>query len=171
METLLRSAGVIASRSALLVAGGVGGTARDLAPDAREMLRAAALRHGGEYLDAATSAELHRLLLAALQRLTGSLDRVRVFINAGGAQIALGDCSEAAAYPNGLVRQPLPCSGEVPGLLAEFARQKTPVLHILNMRRLAADWGLPYDPAGAHLIGDNARVYGASPRPAADQGG
>jgi poly-gamma-glutamate system protein len=170
METAVRSAGVISSRSAVLVAGGVGGAARDLAPDAREMLRAAARRHGGEYLDAQTPAELQRLLLAALERLTGSLDEVRVFINAGGAQIVLGDCPEGAAYPNGLVKRALPCSGEVPGLLAEFSRRGTPVLHILNMRRLAADWGLPYDPAGAHLIGDNVRVYGAPPRFAAGEG-
>jgi poly-gamma-glutamate system protein len=162
MEMALGAAGVITSRSALLVAGGVGGIARDLAPDAREMLGAAARRHGGEYLDAPTPVELHRLLLSAIERRARPLDRVRVFINAGGAQIALGDCPEAAAYPNGLVRRPLPCSGEVPGLLAEFARRETPVLHLLNMRRLAADWGLPYDSAGAHLIGDNARVYGAA---------
>jgi poly-gamma-glutamate system protein len=166
MESVMRAAGVISTRSTLLVPGGVGGTARDLGPEAREMLRAAAQRHGGAYLDAATPAELHRMLLEGIERVAGSLDDVRILINAGGAQIALGDCPEAATYPNGLVQRALPCSGDFPGLLVEFSRRGTPVLHILNMRRLAADWGLPYDPAGVHLIGDNVRIYGAAPRSA-----
>jgi hypothetical protein len=42
----------------------------------------------------------------------------------------------------------------------DFAGRGTPVLHILNVRRLAVDWGLPFDPVPLPAIGDNARIYG-----------
>jgi hypothetical protein len=47
-----------------------------------------------------------------------------------------------------------------------LAADGLPVLHIINMRRLALEWGLPFDPTPLPIPGNNRAVYGsAKPAP------
>ena len=45
----------------------------------------------------------------------------------------------------------------------DFAARNVPVLHLLNIKRLALDWGLPFDPVPLPTIGESKRVYGRLP--------
>jgi hypothetical protein len=42
-----------------------------------------------------------------------------------------------------------------------LSENDVPVLQVLNMRRLAIEWGLPIDPTPLPMPGDNAAVYGS----------
>jgi hypothetical protein len=48
-------------------------------------------------------------------------------------------------------------------LIVEALADGVPVLHLLNMRSLAAAWGLPYDPIPLPIPGNNKLVYGSPP--------
>jgi poly-gamma-glutamate system protein len=80
-------------------------------------------------------------------------------INAGGSLVALGSCAGIEALPPGLTIGPPPCAEGTPGLIAVLAGRSTPVLHLLNMRAIARDLGLPYDPIPLPQPGRNRTVY------------
>jgi poly-gamma-glutamate system protein len=158
MERALAASGVLAGSSRFALRGGIGGVARGLDPEAQAALDAAIARHGAQPVEAddleALVARLEGLLLDA----AGGAPTL--LVNAGGSTVALGTCPESAAIPPGLSHRPLPCSDGVPGLVMRLAERGVPVLHLLDMRRLALDWGLPFDAHPLPAIGESPRVYG-----------
>jgi poly-gamma-glutamate system protein len=72
---------------------------------------------------------------------------IRAFVNVGGASASFGDTPASLEVPNGLVlRWPALPAAPTRGLLFEFAARRVPVIHLLHVRGLARDNGLPYDP-------------------------
>lgn len=72
---------------------------------------------------------------------------VRCFVNIGGASVNLGETPESLMLPPGL----LPDGLTIPknperGLVFEYASKDIPVIHMLNIRGLALEHGLPIDP-------------------------
>ena len=57
--------------------------------------------------------------------------------------------------------------GSVAGLAEGSAvrLRGVPIVNILNIKRLALDWGLPFDPVPLPAIGQNARAYRRMPFP------
>ena len=48
-----------------------------------------------------------------------------------------------------------------PGLVMRLAKDGLPVLQVLNIRRLAVEWGLPFDPVPLPMPGNNKAIYGS----------
>jgi poly-gamma-glutamate system protein len=72
---------------------------------------------------------------------------IRAFVNIGGASASFGDTPASLDVPNGLVlRWPGLPPAATRGLLFEFGARRVPVIHLLHVRGLARDNGLPYDP-------------------------
>jgi poly-gamma-glutamate system protein len=73
--------------------------------------------------------------------------RIRCFVNVGGATANYGDTEASLRVPNGLVLKlpSLPASSSR-GLLFEFAARGVPVVHLLYVKGLARENGLPFDP-------------------------
>jgi poly-gamma-glutamate system protein len=69
--------------------------------------------------------------------------------------------------PSGVLKGRLPCRSGVPGLMHDLAERGIPVVNMLNIKRLALDWGLPFDPVPLPTIGENARAYRRLPFPLA----
>jgi len=72
--------------------------------------------------------------------------KVRVFINIGGNQAALGNCPHSSRLPVGLIKNALFCLDEQRGLMMKFWETGTPVIHFLNIRSLAIRESLPLTP-------------------------
>jgi poly-gamma-glutamate system protein len=72
---------------------------------------------------------------------------IRCFVNVGGATANYGDTAASLNVPNGLLLK-LPALPESPsrGLLFEFAARGVPVVHLLYVKGLARENGLPFDP-------------------------
>ena len=72
---------------------------------------------------------------------------IRCFVNVGGATANYGDTAASLDVPNGLLLK-LPALPESPsrGLLFEFAARGVPVVHLLYVKGLARENGLPFDP-------------------------
>lgn len=152
MLAVLRRDGVLPYDVAAVSPGGdQDGGGGVLFDESGSTLVAEARRLGRPLVEGATLAERIQWRLRAYERAAG--DRpVRAFVNIGGASASFGDTPASLEVPNGLVRA-WPAIPDAParGLLFEFAARKVPVIHLLHVRGLAKQLGLPYDPdAGGH---------------------
>lgn len=158
MERLLRERGLTTQRSEAVALGGVVDQAGGLDGDGLVLARAAIDRSGAEFL-----ADGGRATLAAdvAQRLAffeaHARGRPAAFINVGGALVALGEAPHTGtrAFPSGLTLRVRPDTRAIAadddrtGLLGRMNERGVPVIHLLNLRPLAARYGLPFDPATA----------------------
>lgn len=159
---LLRQHGVIRTETAVTVLGGEGAVAGGMNPEAVEKLRASADRDHVPVVEVEPLAAMIDVLLDHVHETLGEAARPGLVINVGGAVIGLGSCRESYEFPPGLTKRPVSCSDGTPGLAMRLAEDGTPVLHVLNIRRLALEMGLPFDPVPLPMPGDNVAIYGRS---------
>lgn len=94
-------------------------------------------------------------------------DEVRCFINVGGASANMGDGMHSLDFPPGLVLNPPPIpDSPTRGLIYEYAVRGVPVIHLLNLRQLSLDHGLPFDPVPLPEPGGAAVYYRKARQPA-----
>ncbi|MBI3016322.1 MAG: poly-gamma-glutamate system protein [Candidatus Tectomicrobia bacterium] len=148
MERSLREREVFpyASRAASL--GGIAEGGGGLGEHGILMGLAAIHRNGVRHLDERGSATLGNDIKIHVSLYESELGREKLaaFINVGGSLTSLGECRDAGSLPVGLVLK-LPrstCPGR--GLISQMAEKGVPVIHLLNIRRIATRYGLPVDP-------------------------
>ena len=107
---------------------------------AYDICRKVADETGAEFL-------VYDSLLDNMNRRIELFGDVDIFVNFGGALINQGVGMEGHSFPQGLIldRQPLP-DVKVKGLCYEYSARGIPVLNLLNVKQLAADNGIPFDP-------------------------
>jgi poly-gamma-glutamate system protein len=157
MEAMVRQAGIWQARSAAVVLGGESAAGDGLDALGRAMLEAAVRRNGHSLTTTAGFAELKQQVHAELAK--SAPDGIVALLNSGGSVLGIGTCVDAYRLPSGVLRGRFPCRSGIPGLIHDFAGRGTPVIHLLNIKRLALDWGLPFDPVPLPTIGKNARIY------------
>lgn len=148
MEAAVRGAGLLSHGSVAVTLGGdydrgpelFAGLAGDPGGGAAA-LREAASRHSWPLLEPADLQEAVEMRIHALAE-AGRRERPSLLINAGGGHASLGDCRDP--WPTGLTVGPRACRG-VPGLMHVMSADGVPVLHLLNVRALAAATGIPFD--------------------------
>lgn len=159
IEAALLAGGATTDRSDLALIGGTGAVGRGLSEEGVAAIRASIARSGVPLIEADTLSELLTELEARIDALAGG--RPALFINAGGSVAGFGTCQNADLIPAGVSHTVLQCADGMPGLIVSMSQKNVPVIHLLNMRGLAADWGLPYDPIPFDLPGNNVFVYGS----------
>jgi poly-gamma-glutamate system protein len=84
---------------------------------------------------------------------------IRCFVNIGGSAASFGNTSASLSLPPGLILHPptVP-SSPTRGVVFEFAARGVPVVHLLFVKGLARDNGLPFDPVPLPPVGEGA-VY------------
>lgn len=82
------------------------------------------------------------------------------FVNVGGASANVGTSPYTLTFPNGLVLNPprIPQDKDR-GLVFEYAARGLPVIYLLNVRGLAQDNGLPFDPVPLTKAGETDVYY------------
>jgi poly-gamma-glutamate system protein len=151
---------VIRSRAAAAVLGGDGAVGGSIAPAAVAVLRAAAARDGVPVVEARPLAALIDALYGQVKAALGDGEKPGVVVNVGGALVGLGNCRESYEAVPGLTKRPPPCTAGTPGLALRLAADGAPMLHVINIRRLALEFGLPFDPVPLPAPGDNRAIYG-----------
>lgn len=82
------------------------------------------------------------------------------FVNVGGASANMGTSPYTLTFPNGLVTDPPRIPQNVDrGLTFEYAARGIPVIHLLNVRGLAEENGLPFDPVPLTVPGETDVYY------------
>jgi len=165
IASVLRARGVIRTHIAAAVLGGDGAIGGSMDAAGVAALRASAARDGVPVIEARPLAALIDALLgrvdASIADAARGETRPGAVINVGGALVGLGSCRESYEAPPGLATRAPSCTAGTPGLAMRLAQTGVPLLHVLNIRRLAVEWGLPFDPVPLPAPGNNAAIYGA----------
>jgi poly-gamma-glutamate system protein len=147
MLARLRSEGVLPYSIEAVAPGGAHDTGRGVLFDEDgSTLIDEARRSGLPLVEGATLADRVRRRLEIYGRAAAGRP-IRCFVNVGGATANYGDTEASLGVPNGLVLK-LPSVPSAPsrGLLFEFAARGVPLVHLLYVKGLARENGLPFDP-------------------------
>ena len=148
MEEALRDAGLFPFRSLAASLGGITETEGGLDGTGIDRGMAAIRRNRIPYLDEGKDGDLAADINNRLRLYDRALggERPAAFVNVGGASVALGRCRQALHLASGfMMRVPISTSPER-GLIFRMAERRVPVIHLLNIHRLASRYGLPLDP-------------------------
>ncbi|MEG1774721.1 MAG: poly-gamma-glutamate system protein, partial [Oscillospiraceae bacterium] len=92
----------------------------------------------------------------ALYEQNGPID---CFIGVGGNLTTLGRSDRSYSLGQGLIRtRPDYKISDASGLIERYSAAGLPVIHLLNIKKLVAEYGLPFDPATLPAPGESA-VY------------
>lgn len=123
-------------------------------PDSRDIIAGLAAEAGVEYLD------FNDIEKTIARRLEIFGEDVDLFVNVGGASANSGTSAYTLDFPNGLVTEP-PRIPTTPnrGLMYEYAARGIPVVNMLNVRQMATDNGIAYDPVPLTQPGEGDVYY------------
>ena len=157
MESILFNKGLINSRSVAASVGGRNDMGRLLSPAGREIIM--------------SSIENYNIPLIRKNRLAENIDeRMKLFesfnkitnysamINVGGGVASLGTSFNSKLLPAGIVNRSEVVNisirdGGIEGVLAKFAKKNVPVLHVLNIKSLTEQLGMPFAPIPIPEVG------------------
>ena len=157
MESILFNKGLINSRSVAASVGGRNEMGRLLSPAGREII--------------ISNIENYNIPLIRKNRLAENIDeRLKLFesfnkitnysamINVGGGVASLGTSFNSKLLPAGIVNRSEVVNisirdGGIEGVLAKFAKKNVPVLHVLNIKSLTEQLGMPFAPIPIPEVG------------------
>jgi len=139
MERVLFERGVFRFRSAAAARSG-GAKSNFLLEEGKDLARAAIRRNGLPELMGETFADVVRKRMAIyLERAKGRA--IKAFVNVGGASANVGRCDQSQIRA-GIVRRLPSCEEQGQGLIHRFSRMRVPVIHLLQVQRLARTYGM-----------------------------
>jgi len=145
IEKCLVNSGVLPYTALAVSIGGDKDLGLDLDVTARELLRTRA-ESSGKLLITESDLAMNTAQRMAIYKGAARGKRIAAFVNIGGAYANLGD-----NFPPMLLKPGVNVSVSWPpqaqnGVLFAFAEESIPVIHLLNIRELAAQFMLPWDP-------------------------
>lgn len=152
MEELLVRKGIIRTKSIAASIGGGEDRGRGLSRRGRRLVEEAIARNGVEFINEKTLEASIRRRIELYTRAAGDRS-IRAAVNVGGGVASLGASINGKLIPSGLslalARRNFPLKGTTL-LLAE---RGIPVIHILQVERIARQYGLPIPPGADPEIG------------------
>ena len=157
MESILFNKGLINSRSVAASVGGRNDMGRLLSPAGREII--------------ISNIENYNIPLIRKNRLAENIDeRMKLFesfnkitnysamINVGGGVASLGTSFNSKLLPAGIINRSDVVNisirdGGIEGVLAKFAKKNVPILHVLNIKSLTEQLGMPFAPIPIPEVG------------------
>ena len=157
MESILFNKGLINSRSVAASVGGRNDMGRLLSPAGREII--------------ISNIENYNIPLIRKNRLADNIEeRMKLFesfnkitnysamINVGGGVASLGTSFNSKLLPAGIINRSDVVNisirdGGIEGVLAKFAKKNVPVLHVLNIKSLTEQLGMPFAPIPIPEVG------------------
>ncbi|MCE5280593.1 MAG: poly-gamma-glutamate system protein [Deltaproteobacteria bacterium] len=148
MERVLSENGLLPYRSVAASLGGIAdtkggldGTGIDAGLRAIGRNKIPLLREGG---DRPLRVDIGRRMELYDRELAGR--KPAAFINVGGAATSLGHVPGVERMPTGLLMKVPAAHGPDRGILFLMGERGVPVLHLLRIRTIAAQYGIPFDP-------------------------
>ena len=154
LESWLRREGGLRYASALVTMGAEGDSGGGLSEEGTALLQEAARRNSvalSVFPSFEQSVRIKEELLASAH--------IDLLVNIGGNQTSLGTCRHAGSLPTGLVQRRMHCTDPGRGLIERCAARGLPVVHLLNIRALASQYGLPLLPSRDESSGVDAVFY------------
>ncbi|MCL1939706.1 MAG: poly-gamma-glutamate system protein [Desulfovibrionaceae bacterium] len=145
MEKYLYDIGVFPYHATAVAFGGVVETGGGIDGAGIALAQASADRHGAPFL---TEGDYRDVVRSTLQRkaILDAKGKPACYINVGGGLTSLGWVAESARLDNGLLRAVPKSNDPARGLVFRYMEEGVPVIHLLNIERLANRYALPVDP-------------------------
>lgn len=145
MERTLNEKKVFPFRSVAASLGGAEDRAASLSEEGLESLRRAVARSKLPFIDPENYAE------SVVERMAIYRDRagdkpIRAYINVGGGTSSVGTRRSKFAFQPGINRRTPPRAALIDSVMARFLDEGIPVIHFLQVNRLAHRYGLPVSP-------------------------
>jgi poly-gamma-glutamate system protein len=143
MEKVLYDTSIISFKSSAASMGGGSDVGRRLSPRGRELIQETITRNEVDFInseDLADAVQRRMDLFGA----NGPIDEYKAFINVGGGAAVLGDAAYVRLIPPGLTERMQFESMRNGGVMAKFGREGVPVIHVLNIRSMFAQFDYPY---------------------------
>jgi poly-gamma-glutamate system protein len=152
MERTLYERKLIPFRSAAISLGGAEDRAAGLSEKGLGLLRRAVARSGLRFIEPENYAE------SVAERMAIYRDRaagkpIRAYINVGGGTSSVGTRRSKLAFQPGINRQTPPRAALIDSVMARFLDEDVPVIHFLQVNRMARRFGLPVSPQVRPLVG------------------
>ena len=145
MEKRLYDRGVFPFLSMAVSLGGVVETGGGIDGTGLEIGAEAVKKHGSPFLEEGDWHDVERSTLAR-KALFDRDGPPACYVNVGGGLTALGWVPESVRLDNGLLQDVPIVRDPARGLIFRYAEEGVPVIHLLNIERLARRYALPVDP-------------------------
>lgn len=149
MERVLAEAGLLPYRSIAASLGGIAGTQGGLDGTGIEAGLRAIRRNGIPLIEeggnSTLTADVRNRLALFDQALAGR--RPAAFINVGGSLTSVGDGLEGHRIPTGLLNKVPAVRNPEQGIIFLMSKRGVPVIHLLKIKSIAAQYGIPIDPS------------------------
>ena len=157
MEEILYKKGFIQSRSIAASIGGRNDMGRLLSPSGREIIVNNISKHGLPIIKKTKLAENIKERMNLFARYN-NIEDYSAMINIGGGVASLGTSFNSKLLPAGIVKRADVINislkeGGIEGTLSKFSKKNVPTLHILNIRSLTEQLGMPFAPIPIPAIG------------------
>ncbi|MFO1183665.1 MAG: poly-gamma-glutamate system protein [Bauldia sp.] len=157
---LIERKGIVRSRPVAAVLGGTNANGGGIDRVSFRKLTESAERAGYPLMPGpGVSASVDQLIAAARTALAG--ERPSLVVNVGASIVGLGECLESFTFPTGFSRSAMSCTSGPAGILMKLGAEGIPTLHVLNIKQVTRELGLPFDPIPLPAPGDNRAVYGS----------
>ncbi len=141
METWLNESNLLHFKSEIMTIGAENDNGGGLMEDGVEDLKEAARRNG---MTLFISADLDESIMKKTDFLLSR--NIKLLVNIGGNQAALGYCTNTSTIPNGLNIRPIINDSYRRGIIARISEKNIPFIHLLNIKDLASDYEIDIDP-------------------------
>ena len=154
MEHYLHELDLISHSSDLFSIGGMEDVGKEMDPNLRETIVSRVCGYG--YALFYDEDLIHNVLTR--YEIYRSQGDVKCFVNVGGNDASFGD-SNIMVHADGGILTALPEKDNSTGLVQLFLKDGIPVVHLLNMKSLVTEYGLPIDPVPLPTPGDGGVFY------------
>ena len=157
MEKILYDSNLIPNRSIAASIGGRNDMGRLLSPAGRNIIINNIAKHQLPLIKKTKLAENIALRMNLFQN-AARLKNYKAMINVGGGVASLGTSFNSKLLPAGIVLrsniQNISIQdGGIEGVLSKFSKNNTPILHVLNIKSLTEQLGMPFAPIPIPNIG------------------
>ena len=153
MEQHLVARGVFKSRSIAASIGGIEDRGFGMSKDGRALLQQAIERHRLELIAPGDFAESIETRMTLYRRQAGD-SPIRAYINVGGGAVSVGRRSGKRAFRVGINRTNPTVNLPTDSVMARMLSEGIPVVHVINVRRLARRYGFPEAPIVTPAVGE-----------------
>ncbi len=145
MERLLNEGGILSNRSLAASMGGGYDVGRGLSPMGRDLIIEAIHRNKVEYIDKEHLEEgIQRRMEIYDEQSKGR--KIKAYINVGGGIASLGNTVNGEIIEPGLTEYLPMRNYPVKGTIIQMGQNGVPIIHMLNIAQLLAEYGLPNSP-------------------------
>ena len=141
MENWLRENGDLKYRSSVVTLGAESDNGQGMMEDGIAALRTSARRNEVPLFEPETLEESINAKSDLMSR-----SAIDLLVNIGGNQAAVGRCVHSSTIPNGLHRTWQGCKDKDRGVVTRLSEAGVPFVHLLNIKDLASQYGMPISP-------------------------